>query len=330
MPKLVLDNGVIIEEEKGISEAIVGYFCSLFQYAPTSNFHPFLQEIEPKVTNQMNAELTRPFSDLDAEQSLKQMKPLMAPGPDGMPPFFFNSYWSVVGNYVIEVVLSVLNTRVIPSNINHTFISLIPKIKSPTNPVSLCNAIYKIISKTIANCLKKIITKLVSKTQSAFTSDRLISNNILIAFETLHHLKNKRNGKSALMALKLDMNKAYDRVEWNFREKTMDRFGFDNKWISLICCCIQTVSFSIMVHGEPHRLIHPSRGLCQGDPLSPYLFLLYVEGLHALIQQVENSGKFLLFCQANDNDCQTMLDILATYEQASRQQINCGKTQFFF
>ena len=71
----------------------------------------------------------------------------------------------------------------------------------------------------------------------------------------------------------------------------MDCFGFDNKWISLISCCIQTVSFSIMVHGEPHRLILPSRGLCQGDPLSPYLFLLYVEGLHALIQQVENSGK---------------------------------------
>ena len=195
----------------------MGYFCSLFQYAPTSNFDPFLQEIEPKVTNQMNAELTRPFSALDAEQSLKQMKPLMAPGPDGMPPFFFKSYWSVVGNYVI-VVLSVLNTRVIPSKINHTFISLIPKIKSPTNPVSLCNAIYKIISKTIANCLKKIIPKLVSKTQSAFTSDRLISNNILIAFETLHHLKNKRNGKSGLMALKLDMNKAYDRIEWNFLE----------------------------------------------------------------------------------------------------------------
>ena len=168
IPKLVLDNGVIIEEEKGIGEAFVGYFCSLFQYASTSNFDPFLQEIEPKVTNQMNAKLTWPFSALEAEQSLKQMKPLTAPGLDGMPPFFFKSYWSVVGNYVIEVALSVLNTSVMPSNINHTFISLIPKIKSPTNPkdfhpISLCNAIYKIISKTIANCLKKINPNLCPK-----------------------------------------------------------------------------------------------------------------------------------------------------------------------
>ena len=153
------------------------------------------------------------------------------------------------------------------------------------------------------------------------------------------------------MALKLDISKTYDRGEWNFLEKILERLGFDNKWISLISCCIRTVCFSIIVNGEPHRLIHPSRSLCQGNPLSPYLFLLYAKGFHALIQQVENSGKLhgvslcregpkvshfffadnsLLFCQANDNDCQTVLDILAIYEQASRQQINCGQTQLFF
>ena len=131
----------------------------------------------------------------------------------------------------------------------------------------------------------------------------------------------------------------------------MERLGFDNKWISLISCCIRTVSFSMLVNGEPRGLIHPSRGLCQGNPLSPYLFLLCAEGLHALIQQAKNSGKLhgvslcregpkvshlffaddsLLFCQANDNDCQTVLDILDTYEQALGQQINRGKIQLFF
>ena len=153
------------------------------------------------------------------------------------------------------------------------------------------------------------------------------------------------------MALKLDTSKAYDRVEWNFLEKIMGHLGFDNKWISLVSCYIRTVSFSILVNGEPRGLIHPSKGLRQGDPLSPYLFLLCAEGLHALIQKAESSGNLhgvslcrgepkvshlffaddsLLFCQANDNECQSVLDILRTYEQDSGQQINRGKTQLFF
>ena len=92
----------------------------------------------------------------------------------------------------------------------------------------------KIVSKTIANRLKKILPKLVLESQSAFMSDRLILDNILIAFETLHHLKNKRKGKAGLMAIKLDMSKAYDRMEWIFLEKLMEKLGFANRWISLI------------------------------------------------------------------------------------------------
>lgn len=125
-----------------------------------------------------------------------------------------------MGCDVIDATLSVLNSGSMPPHITHTFISLIPKIKKKNpekakdfRPISLCNVVYKIISKTITNRLKKILPKLVSESQSAFLSDRLISDNILVAFETLHHLKNKRQGKTGFMALKLDMSKAYNRVE---------------------------------------------------------------------------------------------------------------------
>ena len=149
----------------------------------------------------------------------------------------------------------------------------------------------------------------------------------------------------------MDMSKAYNKVKWVFLEKIMEKMGFDNRWISLIQSCIQTVSFSIPVNGEPPGNFTPKMGLHQGDSLSPYLFLLCAEGLHSLLQQAESSGASngvslcsaapkishllfadgsLLFCQVTSQECTHILDILKQYKDASRQQINRGKTQLFF
>ena len=144
---------------------------------------------------------------------------------------------------VIEAVLSTLNTGTIPKAINHTFLTLIPKIQSPRKitdfrPISLSNVLYKLIAKVLANRLKPRLPQLISETQSAFMSERLITNNILVAHETLHHLKSKRFGKIGFMALKLDMRKAYDKVEWKFLEQIMQKMGFAPKWIQLISTSI--------------------------------------------------------------------------------------------
>ena len=104
-----------------------------------------------------------------------------------------------------------------------------------------------------------------------------------MAFETLHHMKSQKSKKMSFMAMKLDMSKAYDRVERKFLIKIIEKMGFCEKWVSLIFECISTVSYSILVNKEPKGDIRPSRGIRQGNPLSPYLFLLCSEGLNRML-----------------------------------------------
>ncbi|KAL0012411.1 hypothetical protein SO802_007519 [Lithocarpus litseifolius] len=112
----------------------------------------------------------------------------------------------------------------------------------------------------------------------------LISDNTTVAYELLHEMRNKRRGKVGQMAVKLDISKAYDRVEWSFLERIMLKLGLDRKWVSLAMETITTASYSVLINGEPRGFVNPTRGIKQGDPLSPYLFLLHAEEARDLIK----------------------------------------------
>ena len=111
--------------------------------------------------------------------------------------------------------------------------------------------LYKIFSKVLANRLKKILPQIIIEHQSAFTKNRNISDNILVAFETLHSMQNHKLIKEGFMVFILDMSKEYDRIEWSFLEAAMWKMGFNNQWISLLMLCVKSVSYSILVNGEP-------------------------------------------------------------------------------
>ena len=126
----------------------------------------------------------------------------------------------------------------------------------------------------LANRLKKIHPHLVSEQQSAFVKDRLIFDNIMMAFKTLHYMRNHSSREKGYMALKLDMNKSYDRVEWQYMEKLRKKMGFGGTWINLMMQCISKATYLVLINREPLGHIKSTKGLCQGDPLSPSLFLL--------------------------------------------------------
>ena len=150
--------------------------------------------------------------------------------------------------------------------INHTNIVLIPKVKDlekmfDFRQISLCNVIYKIISKVLANRLKPVLPRIISPTQSAFVLGRLITNNVLVAYEMLHTMHARKKGKKGSMALKLDISKAYDLVKWQFLQGIMEKIGFPTQWIERVMSCVTTASFSILVNGKPYGMVHPSRGI---------------------------------------------------------------------
>lgn len=192
-----------------------------------------------------------------------------------------------MGSHVRQAVLQCLNGGSVDAAINATNI---PKGQSPTRvtnyrPISLCNALYKLIAKLLANRLKLILPHIISPKQRAFIPGQLITNNILVAFETLHTMDSRLKGKEGFMALKLDMSTAYNRVEWAFLEAVMRKLGFAEQWIQILMSCVSTISYSILINGQLHGNITPSRGIRQGDPLSPYFFIICAEAMSSLIQK---------------------------------------------
>ena len=230
-----------------VNDTILHFYQNLFSSAEPSGLTKVIEVIPHVITPDMNVQLDREFTIEEVEVAIKQMAPLKSPGPDGMPPLFYQNYWSLIGFDVTHSIFHYLNNGVLPQSLCHSFITLISKVKNPEyvaqfRPISLSNVLYRIFSKVLANRLKLIMPQLISEHQSAFMFDRLILDNILVAFETLHYIRNHNTGKTGFMALKLDMSKAYDRVEWPYMEKVLVKMGFHDRWVKLMVACITTTS----------------------------------------------------------------------------------------
>lgn len=347
--------GVWMTKDEEMKAVAVSYYRDILSSTAPGRIEEVLNCVEPCVSEDMNEILSQPFCKDEVVLALKQMTPQKAPGPDGLPALFYQRFWGTVGDDISSAVLEVLNGGVMNDEWNQTQITLVPKFKKPKKmtefrPISLCNVRYKLISKVMVNRLKKVFPDVISQEQSAFLPERLITDNIISAFEMMHAIKSNKKGKMGTMAIKLDMSKAYERVEWSFIEGMLTKLGFCSQWVNLVLKCISTVSYSIMLNGERTDFFYPTRGLRQGDPLSPYLFLICTEGLSALIKKAVCFGELrgvavcpsapivthllfaddsLFFCSAEERYCREFARILTVYEESSGQQINMDKSSIF-
>ncbi|GJY77297.1 putative RNA-directed DNA polymerase, eukaryota, reverse transcriptase zinc-binding domain protein [Tanacetum coccineum] len=238
--------------------------------------------------------LEREVSNEEIKKAVWECGGDRAPGPDGFTFMFFKSFWDVIQNDVVRFVRQFFNTNRFPKGCNSSFIALIPKIEdakyvSDFRPISLIGCQYKIIGKILANRLGSVIGSCVSIEQSAFLKGRNILDGPLILNECLAWYRKR---KKSLMVFKVDFEKAFDSLRWEYLDEIMGKLGFGSKWRKWISGCLRNARASVLVNGSPTNEFEIQKGLRQGDPMSPFLFILAMEGLHALMCKAESVGLY--------------------------------------
>ncbi|XP_061363867.1 uncharacterized protein LOC133307381 [Gastrolobium bilobum] len=322
--------------------------CQVLQSGSVVNYFPVIDNY-----------LWRRIGDIPSREEIRstffKMQPYKAPGADGLHAVFLHTQWDKVGESVTNFIIQIFEDPRKVESINQTLICLIPKIDNPElvsqfRPISLCNVIYKGVTKLVASRLRNHMSAIIMPNQCSFVKGRHASDNIIISQEIFHSMRSKK-GKKGWMAVKVDLEKAYDRVSWSFLEETLVLIGMASSLVELIMACVTTSSINILWNGSPTEEFSPVREIIQGDPLSPYLFVLCIERMgHLINSAVERKdwkpvklGKqgppishlffaddLLIFSEANRDQANLISNILNRFCLASGQKISYSKTKCCF
>eukprot|EP00253_Pinus_taeda_P033736 PITA_33736 len=281
--------GKEIRDQEEIKEAAYNHFKSLLSTAPQQTDNPeFLSAVESKISDSQNKELDQDITEEEIRAATFSMQQDKAPGPNGFTVAFYRNHWETIKKDFVRMVNNVFKNHKMGENTKSSHIAIIPKEANPLSfdrfrPISLCNVSYKIVTKILANRLKKILPHLISENKGGFVSSRQITDNVILIQEAIH---NNFNRGERGMIINLDMANAFDRVDHSFLTTALKRFGISKNFISIINGCISNPWTAPLINGRPSNYFRSSRGLRQGCPLSPFLYIIIAETLSIHLEKL--------------------------------------------
>ncbi|GJU67009.1 RNA-directed DNA polymerase, eukaryota [Tanacetum coccineum] len=344
----VLVDGVWMESPILVKSEFLSHFKKRFDQ-PQENRLRMEMDFPNRINSDQKEDLEREISKEEIKRAVWDCGTDKAPGPDGFTFGFYRRYWNLIESDVVDAIACFFNQGQIPKGGNSSFIALIPKVLNANmvkdfRPISLIGSLYKIIAKILANRLVMVLGDLVNEIQSAFVANRQILDGPFILNELVQWCKKK---KKQSMVFKVDFEKAYDSVRWDFVDDILKKFGFGEKWCRWIQSCLRSSRGSVIVNGSPTKEFQFYKGLKQGDPLSPFLFILVMESLHVSFQRVVDAGLFkrivlapsfhlshmfyaddaIFMGQWSEYNIDTIVHVLDCFHRASGLRINMAKSK---
>ena len=323
-------NGRVVTTHSEIKREAENFFSGFLNQSPESYKGVLEEELQDILNFRCSTEdcrlLEAEVNEEEVRKVLFAMPNNKSSGPDGFPCEFFKTTWAVISKDFTVAVQSVFRYGFLPKGVNSTILALIPKKLDSLEmkdyrPIACCNVLYKVVSKILANRLKRLLPRMIVENQSAFVQGRLLMENVLLASELVKDYH--KDGITPRCVMKIDISKAFDSVQWDFVLKCLGALGFPARFIHWIKLCITTPSFSVQVNGDLAGYFQSSRGLRQGCSLSPYLFVLSMNVLSRKFDKAVEERKFMYHpgCQRLSLTHLCFADDLMVFVEGSKESI---------
>ena len=353
---LVNGQGEVLTSDQDIKKEAVSHFQTFLQSQDATLEETSVASLQELLTyrcsNETAAALACPVTAKEIYQALQALPNGKVSGPDGFTKEFFVAAWSIIGREFIVAVQSFFLFGFMPTGVNATILSLIPKTTNAQTmkeyrPIACCNFLYKVISKVLANRLKIIFPEAIEANQCAFITDRLLLENVLLASELVSGYH--RSVTEAKCAIKFDISKAFDTVKWSFITSVLLAMGLPPQFVNWIRLCITTAAFSVSVNGSLEGFFTSARGIRQGCSLSPYLYVILNNVLSKLLNKAAAAGEFayhpqcegvklthlsfaddiLVFTKGTTGSLMGVLEVMKRFARMSGLHINVAKSSIF-